>query len=457
MTHYGPFPAAIVDSVFKNYDVRGLVGSQIQPELMRAIGNAFVQEFHLSECVIGRDGRAESLAFANALRDGMLEAGCNVIDVGLVSTPQIKWIVAHHKFPAGAMVTASHNPPAYNGVKFVGAAGLAIGEEMGLHRLKAKLGAPARAQQRGSVREANFLDEFVQFTMSAAGITASDRHIFIDGSGGVFSMELQRLAELGNFHFTFYNTTLDPLFLVHPPNPLDPSATAYAREFCKTHNCIGVVFDADGDRSIFIAEDGEEMPGDYFGAWIVAHTFAKDDGATGTVRDSRALRDRVLQLGGRFLLGRVGHANIQRLMYDNNLRLGTEKSGHVFFRESYFAENGMLGLLLVLKNLEPTETLAAGLAELQAQYFSSPEINFSVPSTKDAIAAIESHYRARGALILIDGVLCEGKDWWVNVRASNTEPLLRLTFEASSKQAYDALETEARTLIKSLGGVPAKH
>jgi phosphomannomutase len=437
----------VIDAVFKNYDVRGLVGSQITAELAYAIGNAFARHFSIQECVVGRDGRADSYNLQHALMQGLLDAGCNVIDTELVSTPQIKWIVAQHKLQAGIMVTASHNPAQYNGFKFVGKAGLAIGEDAGLHALKELLTVPFKHEKRGVVRKHNYLEEFVRFTMEKAGITRSDRTVFVDGSGGVFSMEMKKLAELGEFHFVFYNTELDAEFKIHPPNPLDPKAMAYAREYCKAHHCIGVVFDADGDRSIFVDERGEEVPGDYYGAWIVERTFSSTDGATSTVRDSRAVRDAVRAKGGKFMLGRVGHANIQRLMYDNGLRLGTEKSGHVFFKESHYAENGLLGLLLVLKNLKPGEQFATSTVTFQTKYHSSPEINFAVTDRNHVIEAAKKHYATRGTVNTMDGVLCEGADWWVNIRPSNTEPLVRLTFEAPSKEAYDALLTEAETLI----------
>jgi phosphomannomutase len=446
----------IINAVFKNYDVRGLVHSQITDELAYAIGNAFARHFNVQRCIVGRDGRADSPALARALVEGLLDAGCNVVDVGLVSTPQLKWIVAHHKFPAGVMVTASHNPPQYNGFKFVGEAGLAIGEDAGLHALKAVLATPVKTK-RGTRTEHSYLEEFVRYTLDAAGLHESTREVFVDGSGGVFSAEIITAMKFGKFNFTLFNTDLDPEFSLHPPDPLQPSATEPARIYCAARNCIGVVFDADGDRSIFVDEDGNEMPGDYFGAWAAAHTFVKGDGATSTVRDSRAVRDVVLSKGGTFRLGKVGHANIQRLMYDNDLRLGTEKSGHVFFKESYYAENGLFGLLLILKHLKPGERLAEGTQAFRKQYQSSPEINFKVSNTAEVIAAAKQHYANRGTINTMDGVLCEGKDWWVNIRPSNTEPLVRLTFEAPTKMEYEKLLHEAEELIKPFGSVASGH
>jgi phosphomannomutase len=441
----------IINAVFKNYDIRGLVKSQITNDLAYNVGNAFARHFKVKKCVIGRDGRADSPQLQQAMIDGMLDAGCDIIDTGLVSTPQLKWIVAHHKLPAGVMITASHNPPQYNGFKFVGEGGLAIGEDAGLHDIKSLLASPHKAAHRGTVTKHDYLNEFVKFTMEKAGVHENNRTIFVDGSGGVFSMEMKKLAELGKFNMVFYNTDIDPEFKLHAPNPLDPAAMEYASKYCGKHHCIGIVFDADGDRSFFVDEKGLVVPGDYFGAWVVERTFKKGEGATSTVRDSRAVRDAVHEKHGKFMLGKVGHANIQRLMFDNDLRLGTEKSGHVFFKESYFAENGLFGLLLVLKNLKDGETLAESINSIRTSYHSSPEINFQVSNTKQVIEAAKNHFASRGTINTMDGVLCEGKDWWVNIRPSNTEPLVRLTFEAPSKQEYEKLLHECEELIKPFG------
>jgi phosphomannomutase len=360
--------------------------------------------------------------------------------------------VAHDDLPAGIMVTASHNPPEYNGLKFIGPKGLAIGEDAGLHEIKPLLKKPQK-NTSGKLKQHSYLDEFVHFTVKKAGITASEREVFIDGSGGVFGEELKRLLELYDFNFKLFNCEIDPEFKEHPPNPLEPEATEPTREYCAMQKCLGMVMDADGDRSIFVDEEGYEVPGDYFGAWIAQRTFGKGDGATSTVRDSRAVRDTVRALQGRFVLGKVGHANIQKLMVEENLRLGTEKSGHVFFKESHNAENGLYGLLLVLKHLKEGERLADGAKKYREKYLSSPEINFKVQDRKETMRKAVEHYGKKGELNTMDGVLCEGDTWWVNIRPSNTEPLVRLTFEAQDKETYTALEAEARSVID---GEPAK-
>ncbi len=434
---------AIIDRVFKDYDVRGIADTEITEEFAYAIGNAFSRHAKLTRCVVGRDGRATSEKLHEALIGGLLDAGCDVIDAGLVSTPQMKWVVAHHNHPAGVMVTASHNPKEYNGFKLIGKGGLAIGKEEGLFELKPLLAKPVK-NERGERTAHDHAEEFARFISDF--LPKTDREVFIDASGGPVGREAAALMEAGDYPFTLYYTQIDPEFKVHSPNPLDEGATDAAKDYAGMRHCIGLVFDADGDRSFFVDEQGKLVPPDYMGALLVELLFKKGDGGSATVSSSHAVRDAIERKDGRFVLTKVGHANVQKVMVEHDLLLGIEKSGHTFLKESYTAENGLLCLLLVLKHMKGT--LADNIKEYRENYLTSVEHNYTVTDRDAVIAAAKKHYASRGTVNTMDGVLCDGTDWWVSIRGSNTQPLVRVCWEAKDKDTYDALEKEAEGLVE---------
>lgn len=432
----------ILDQIFKSYDIRGIAETQITSEIAYFVGNALAQRNNLQTCIVGRDARKTSPELAAAVIKGLVDAGVEVQDIGLCSTPLIKWAVGKTDVDAGIMVSASHNPPEYNGFKILQKYGLALGGFNGLDELK-NYQEPV-TQDGGSVTQHSYVDAFVQEAMQV--LKTSDVPIFIDPSGGVGSPELKRLGELGDYNFTFYNADIDPAFSVHSPNPLDADATEAAKDYCAMHRCVGVVLDADADRVIFIDEEGSVVPADFFGAWLAdKQGLAK---AAATVRDSRAIKEAVSQQQGEFEMTPVGHAFVQNMLYEKDLDIGIEKSGHLFFKESYCAENHVLAILYTLKHLGQGASLADDIKAYKEHYLCSEEHNYRVRDKQEVLTAAQTHFAKEADIIRIDGVLAEGKDWWVSVRASNTEPLMRLTWEARNPEDYAALKERVFEFIR---------
>ncbi len=427
------------DNVFKSYDIRGLAPQEITEELAYMIGNALAQRNNLATCIVGRDARTTSPELLEAVIQGLVDAGVDVTNIGLCSTPQIKWVVGETGSEAGIMVSASHNPPEYNGFKILEKGGLALGTRNGLWELKEY--TTPRKTTPGSVTETSYLKAFVAHAQRI--LAASDREVFVDPSGGVGGPEIQELAEQGDYNFTLYNHELDPTFSVHSPNPLDPDATHAAQEYCKVHNCIGVVLDADADRIVFVDEDGGVVPADFLGAWLI-----KQRGLTraaATVRDSQAVQDEIRATQGTYHLVEVGHVFVQNAVYEHDLDIGVEKSGHLFLKESYCAENHLMTLLYVLKALE-NKRLADEIAPYKDTYLVSEEHNYRVRDKQEVLTAAQELF-AKDELLLIDGVRASGEGWWVSVRASNTEPLMRLTWEARTQEHYNTLKQQLADFI----------
>lgn len=431
------------EEVFKTYDIRGIADEQITEEFARALGNAYVQRYKPGRLLAGMDGRHSSPKLLKALIRGIREAGCDVVDAGLLSTPQIKWIIAEHGYEGGIMVSASHNPPKYNGFKVFEAGGLPIGKPDGLHELKNYMYEQVTAEE-GSLEKHDYLEEYTDFLHSI--LAESEKEVFIDPSGGVCGPELHSLMEKGDYAFTLYNDKVDPEFRLHAPNPLDPEAMKPAIEYCKEHSCIGAVIDADADRLVVVDEKGDVVPSDFLGALYCKYYLEEGEGAAASVRDSRAVRDETHAKNGTFVMSPVGHAILHRAMVKDDLHIGVEKSGHLYFREAHHSDGALHALLFLLKKLDGT--LREAITPYREKYFASPEINFGVSDRTAVIEAVKEHYGTKTELELMDGVLAEGEDWWVSIRPSNTEPVVRLTFETTDKNKYEALETEARKVIE---------
>ncbi len=429
-----------LDTVFKSYDIRGIADTEITEELAYFVGNALAQRNNLKTCVVGRDARKTSPQLMKAVVKGLVDAGVTVTTIGLCSTPQIKWVVGKTGVDAGIMVSASHNPPEYNGFKILEKHGLALGQFNGLHELK-NYQEPVK-KEGGSAREHNYTDEFVKDAMAV--LTESKTHVFIDPSGGVGSPEIKRLMELGNYNFTLFNAEIDPSFSVHSPNPLDAEAVEPAKDFCAMNNCLGAVLDADADRIIFIDEEGQVVPGDYYGAWIVREL--KLTKAAATVRDSQVVKDEITKLNGEYHMTPVGHVFVQNALYEKGLDIGIEKSGHIFLKQSYCAENHLMTLLLTLKALNGRR-LADEIKTYKETYISSEEHNYRVKDKQEVLDAALTLFED-AEVITIDGVLLTGEGWWVSVRASNTEPLMRLTWEATTQDKYTSLKKKLAEFIE---------
>ena len=428
------------DAIFKSYDIRGIADKDFTAEDVRKIANAHARKNGLTNCVVGRDARKTSPQYAKAAIQGLRDAGVDVTDAGVLSTSALKWTCAQHGYSGAVMVTASHNPPAYNGLKLYREEALPFGKHQGLHELKQMLD-DYQEDGQGSYEKTNHTLEYVQ--MLTTHLSESETPVFIDPSGGAACNEVKQLAENGDYEFILYNAEEDPEFSEHEPNPLEPEAYATAQEYSKMHNCISLVLDGDGDRCYFIDEQGVPVSADFLAAWLAKHLVKT--GAAATVNSTRAFNQAIEDHGAELAITPVGYVHIQTKMMQDGLDVGAEKSGHIFFKQTHYAESPLLALLLVLKHADGT--LHDAIRPLREEYLASDEHNYEVTDRQAVLENAKKTLAEHGEISELDGVLCEGDGWWLSVRKSNTEPLVRLTWEASDQERYNELEELSEQLV----------
>lgn len=431
------------DKIFKKYDIRGIVDEQLNEDVMRHLGYGFAKIHNLDVCMLGRDIRHTSQAYKEAVIDGLNRAGCKAIDIGVCSTAQLKWAVAEHEEPGAMMITASHNPPSYNGLKLYTQSGTPHGQDQGMHDLKEFLSMELPEKQQRNVEERNVQPDYVEFLNKH--LPTDETAVLIDPSGGAACSELQALAKKGGYNWTLFNEEPDPDFREHPPNPLEEEAYETASEWSSMYGCISVVLDGDADRILFIDETGAPIPADYLAAWLAEDIV--EIGAASTVNASRALQSWCVENDKAYRSEPVGWIYIQNALINHNLDLGSEKSGHIFFKDAHNAEAPLLCLLLVLKKLNG-EKLSDAIAPIRESYHSSIEHNYKVTDRNEVLSKAQKAFKDLGEVDQRDGVLIEADKLWLSLRASNTEPLIRVTWEAQDQDTYSMLKERVEKFME---------
>jgi phosphomannomutase len=448
--------AAIEPGIFKAYDIRGLVPGELHPEVARRVGRAFVDYLQARQIALGRDCRLSSPEIARAFALGARSQGADVVDIGVVSTDMLYYHVARQDLDGGAIVTASHNPKEWNGIKMVRRGALALSGDAGIREIREWLVAGGYADSpppRGRLEQAIVLEDYARHCLSFVDIATIPRlKVVLDPANGMGAVAAEAIfANLPLDAIRMY-FELDGTFPNHPADPLleENRRDIVARVRAEGAD-LGLAWDGDADRCFFIDDTGEYVPGDFVTA-ILGEAFARREPGSKIVYDvraSRAVPDRVRAAGGLPLMNRVGHAFIKKRMRDENAVFGGEVSGHFYFRENWFADNGMIPALLVLERLgREGRRLSEILAPLRARYHISGEINSRVADPERALARIEERYR-QGRVSRLDGLSVDYDDWHFNVRPSNTEPLLRLNLEADTREAMVRRRDELLALIRS--------
>ncbi|MFT4250115.1 MAG: hypothetical protein ACMXYD_02005 [Candidatus Woesearchaeota archaeon] len=430
-----------VDNIFKSYDIRGISGEEITEELAYAIGNAYAQHQQLQTCVVSRDVRKNSPELAQQTIQGLLDAGCNVIDAGVTSTAQLKWIVANNNLPAGIMITASHNPKEYNGFKFYLEQAKPYAQADGMHELKTYLDKPVQTTP-GTLQTKDYTEEYI--TNVRLALSSSEKEVFLDPSAGSACKEVRALAATGAYNFTLYNDQEDPSFSEHEPNPLEPTATEAARDYCAMNNCVGCVLDADADRLVLIDEKGEVVEADFL-LTLLTQKLPANSGVAATLNCSNAVKEACKQHNHTYHRVAVGSANVQRAMREHNLELGGEKSGHIMFKEFHGAEAPLYCLLRVLAEYT---NLHEAITPIREAYLGSNEQNYRVQDPEATLQAAKETFSKQGEVDELDGVFIQTPSWWLSIRKSNTEPLLRFTWEAQNQEEYTRIKEEVETFIQ---------
>jgi phosphomannomutase len=448
-------PIAIDESIFKSYDIRGIVPAQLNDDVAYAIGRAFVEVLGRKNICIGRDMRPSGEGFMDAFSRGAADGGADVTQIGLISTDAIYFAVGRYGFDGGVMITASHNPAQYNGFKFCREEAIAISIETGLAAIrdKALAGDFAPAQRTGTIRRRELLDDFAQHCLSFVDDVAQIKpfKIAIDAGNGMAGETVPRVfrhlpCEIVPLYFE-----LDGTFPNHPASPLEPENMVDVQRAVREHGCdLGVAFDGDADRMFLVDERGELIGGDIVTALVGVDTLRLHPGARilYNLICSRSVPEAILAAGGVPVRSKVGHSFIKKTMRDEDILFGGEHSGHFYFKRNWFADSGMIALMQCLNVFSrATGTVSQTIAPIDRRARSG-EVNSTVADIPAKLRELRAHYRD-AAIDELDGLTIQYPDWWMNVRASNTEPLLRLNVEGDTRALMERRRDEALAIIRA--------
>jgi phosphomannomutase len=444
-------------SIFKAYDVRGLYPGQLNGEVARRIGRAFVDYLGAKRIAVGHDARLSSPEISGAFIRGARSQGCEVTDIGTVGTDMLYYYSASQELDGGAIITASHNPKEWNGIKMVRKGAFALSGDAGIKEIKEAVLAGRYADDPPPLgpepRRRTITDDYARHCLSFIDPTRVPRLKAVldtgNGMGAVGASALFPSLPVETVRMYF---DLDGTFPNHPPDPLEAANRKEIEERVVSEGAdLGIAWDGDADRCFFVDDKGAFVPGDFITALLGEAYARKEKGAhiVYDVRASRAVKDRVEAAGGQALMNRVGHAFIKKRMRDENGVFGGEVSGHFYFRDNWYADNGMIPALLVLELLGTTgQKFSEIVAPLRERYHISGEINSKVADVPRALRRIEERY-SDARLTKMDGISVDYDDWHFNVRGSNTEPLLRLNLEAYTDAGMQAKRDEVLGLIRS--------
>ncbi len=441
-------------AVFKAYDVRGLVPEQVDEELAEAVGNAFVAVLGADAVVVGHDMRESSPGMARAFAAGATAAGADVTLIGLASTDQLYFASGHLGRP-GAMFTASHNPAAYNGIKLCRAEAAPVGRETGLVEIEERVAAGETlvAEVPGTVDEQDLLTAYADHLLSLAPVAGRRLRVVVDAGNGMAGHTAPAVLGRVDVEVLPLYFELDGSFPHHEANPIDPETLRDLQAAVREQGAdIGLAFDGDADRCFLVDERGELVSPSTLTALIAARELAKEPGASiiHNLITSRAVPEIVEELGGTPVRTRVGHSYIKAEMARTGAIFGGEHSGHFYFRDFWRADSGMLAALHALAALAETDAPLSQVLQPWARHVASGEINSTVDDQPAAVAEVEETWGGGEGVTLdrLDGLTVLHRDWWFNVRASNTEPLLRLNAEGRDQATMERVRDDVLALIR---------
>ena len=447
-------------SIFKAYDIRGLVDKELTPDFAFATGVAVArfleQEREPGTVVIGEDMRPSSPTLATAFSAGVTSQGLDVIRIGLASTDMLYFASGKLNLP-GAMFTASHNPAAYNGIKLCFSGARPIGKESGLVTIEnfVKEGTPMAMRNVGVEKEQNMLEEYVDHLLTLVDVSSiRPLKIVIDAGNGMGGYTAPAVFKRLNAEVIEMYFELDGTFPNHEANPIEPSNLVDLQKAVKKHKAdIGLAFDGDADRCFLVDEKGDLVNPSALTALIATRELKRYPASNiiYNLISSRAVKEVVEENGGSAIRSRVGHSYIKKLMAETNAVFGGEHSGHFYFRDFWKADSGMLAALHAIAALGETEVPLSKLLSTFNRYFSSGEINSTVPDAQAAMNHIEKIYGKKDGVEVdhLDGLTINGDTWWFNLRASNTEPLLRLNVEATTADEMATIRDSVLNTIRA--------
>jgi len=446
---------ADLDAIFKAYDIRGRVGTELTEEAAELVGRALADWLPEDGPVaVGRDMRPDSAALANALIKGLQQQGRNVTDIGEVTSDMIYFAVGHLGLAGGAMITASHNPGEYNGIKFCREGAKPIGEESGLFEIRdlAKSGSFTTSDTTGATTEQDIAEDWVQHVLTFIDADAlKPLKISVDAGNGMAGKIFPELEPYVPFEVDELYFDLDGTFPNHIANPLEPkNLIDLQAAIAKNGSDAGVAFDGDGDRAVLVDELGQPLSGTVMTAILAEYFLGKNPGATilHNAICGRAATEAIERNGGTAIRTRVGHSFIKGDMRGHDAVFAGEHSGHYYFKDNFMADSGLIAAVIGLFILSGSgKTLSELAAPYREAYQQINETNFEVEDKQAVLDRLKAEF-ADGEQDTLDGLTIQYADAWFNVRASNTEPVLRLNAEAKTWDELDELVSRATDIIK---------
>ncbi len=443
--------------IFKAYDVRGIYPSQFDEDASHRIGRAFAAWAGADRIVLGRDCRLSSPSLSDAFAEGVIAGGVGIVDIGLATTDMVYFASGRFDLP-GAMFTASHNPPQYNGLKLCLRRARPVGEDTGLEEVRtmAEGGLPAPTSARGRVEDRDLVEEYLDHLLGFVDLeTFASPVVVADAANGMAGLVVPGLFDRLPAKLVSLYMELDGTFPNHPADPLDPRNQEDLKRAVTEHGAdLGLAFDGDADRVFLVDERAAGVSGSLVTALVAMGMLERNPGATvlHNIICSWVVPEVIRENGGTPVRTRVGHSFIKEVMARTGAVFGGEHSGHYYFRDHYNADSGLVAALVVMDQMAKAGRPLSELLEPLRRYHASGEINSEVHDKSKAIELVGAAFPG-GREDRTDGLTVEFGDWWFNVRPSNTEPLLRLNVEARDP---NVLEDRTAELLAVIRGQPAE-
>jgi len=446
--------------VFRAYDIRGIYPEEIDEEAYYRIAKGYVYFFKPKTMVVGMDARLSSPPLKKSLVQGFLDGGVDVVDIGGITTDMLYYTVgASSEYSGGVVVSASHNPKEYNGLKMVREKATAISSETGLFdirdALKAGKDAEVTASTKGTCTDRDILDHYLNHVLKSIDRSVIKQFTIVANANfGYVCRPAARIASQLGLNFITLNFEPDGSFPKGPPDPMLPGNRTETEELVRKNNAkFGVAWDADADRAMFFDEKGEFISGAYITALLADILLTKYGSDNTIIFDPRVIwptLETVKRRGGRPIVSKGGHAFMKDRMRRENGLFAGELSGHYYFRENFYADNGVIPFLLVLEHLSThDQPFSEIMKTYTAGHYMSGELNFHVKDIKAVIEKVKEKFHGEGQEDFTDGYSLETAEWRFNIRGSNTEPLLRLNIEARKPELVDQIRAEIENIIKS--------
>ena len=438
--------------IFKAYDVRGVVPDELDPDVARRIGAAFAEWSHATAIALGRDARLSSPELSLAIIDGITSRGADVVDLGLASTDLLYFASGSLDLP-GIMLTASHNPKEYNGIKFCLAGAKPVGEDTGLATIReiAEHLSARPTEGRGSAHPRDLLDAYVDHVLSFVDVKGMRRlSVVADTANGMGGLVVPAVFDRLPVTLEHLFPELDGTFPNHPADPIDPDNQKDLKLAVMEHDSdVGLAFDGDADRVFLVDEHASDVSGSLVTALVARAMLRREPGAkiVYNLICSWAVPEVVRENGGVPVRTRVGHSFIKQVMAETGAIFGGEHSGHYYFRDNYCADSGLIAAVVCLGELSDAAVPLSTLLAPFRRYFASGEINSRVMDQQAALEELAAHF-LDGRRDHLDGLTIEFESWWFNARPSNTEPLLRLNVEANDPELLREKTAEVLELIR---------